>query len=145
MMGFGWMSVILLFWIIHLRASSGLEKLNNRELAVYRREKIGIVFQQFHLIEYLIMLDNIMVPAILAEKEGMDALKHTKILSERLGISKLLEKYPYELSGGEEQRCAIARAMMNSPKLLLDDELTGQLDYKSSGEVIKILEDLNKE
>ena len=122
-----------------------MSKLKKKELAAYRRDEIGIIFQQFHLSDYLTALENIMVPAVLAEKEEKAALERVQMLADRLHIKNLLEKYPYELSGGEKQRCAIARALMNSPKLLLADEPTGQLDRRSSENFLQILESLNRE
>ncbi len=122
-----------------------MSKLKKKELAVYRRDEIGIIFQQFHLSDYLTALENIMVPAVLAEKEEKAAGERARMLADRLHIKNLLEKYPYELSGGEKQRCAIARALMNSPKLLLADEPTGQLDRRSSENFLQILESLNRE
>jgi putative ABC transport system ATP-binding protein len=121
----------------------GLEigNLGERELTRYRADKIGFVFQQFHLVPYLTALENVMLAqyfhSITDEKEAAEALG-------RVGLSDRLNHVPAELSGGEQQRVAIARALINQPKLLLADEPTGNLDEANEAIVLKLLHELNE-
>jgi putative ABC transport system ATP-binding protein len=120
----------------------GLEigSLVERELTRYRADKIGFVFQQFHLIPYLTALENVMLAqyfhSITDEKDAAEALC-------RVGLSDRLSHVPSELSGGEQQRVAIARALINQPKLILADEPTGNLDEVNEAVVLKLLHELH--
>jgi putative ABC transport system ATP-binding protein len=120
----------------------GLEigSLGERELTRYRADKIGFVFQQFHLIPYLTALENVMLAqyfhSITDEKDAAEALC-------RVGLSDRLQHVPAELSGGEQQRVAIARALINQPKLILADEPTGNLDEANEAVVLKLLHELH--
>jgi putative ABC transport system ATP-binding protein len=120
----------------------GLEigNLGERELTRYRADKIGFVFQQFHLIPYLTALENVMLSqyfhSITDEKEATEALA-------RVGLRERLNHVPAELSGGEQQRVAIARALINQPKLILADEPTGNLDEANEAVVLKLLNELH--
>src|ERR1700686_520771 len=120
----------------------GLEisNLAERELTRYRADKIGFVFQQFHLIPYLTALENVMLAqyfhSITDEKDAAEALC-------RVGLSDRLSHVPSELSGGEQQRVAIARALINQPKLILADEPTGNLDEVNEAVALKLLHDLH--
>jgi putative ABC transport system ATP-binding protein len=120
----------------------GLEigNLGERELTRYRADKIGFVFQQFHLIPYLTALENVMLAqyfhSITDEKEAAEALN-------RVGLSDRLNHVPGELSGGEQQRVAIARALINQPKVILADEPTGNLDEANEAIVLKLLHELH--
>ncbi|MBI3495025.1 ABC transporter ATP-binding protein [Candidatus Berkelbacteria bacterium] len=120
-----------------------LSRLNQRQLANVHRTKIGMVFQQFNLIPTLSALDNVTLPQIFVgaphEERRQRAIKLLKLLD----IEKLADQLPVELSGGEQQRLAIARALVNDPWLLLIDEPTGNLDTKNAKEVIEIISDLN--
>ncbi|WP_347710794.1 ABC transporter ATP-binding protein [Geotalea sp. SG265] len=111
-------------------------------LARFRREAVGIIFQQHHLIPYLTALENVMMAqyfhSVPDQAEARQAL-------ERVGLGKRLANRPGELSGGEQQRVCIARAIINSPKLLLGDELTGNLDHKSTRLVMELLKELHEE
>jgi putative ABC transport system ATP-binding protein len=119
----------------------GLEigNLGERELTRYRADKIGFVFQQFHLVPYLTALENVMLAqyfhSITDEKEAAEALG-------RVGLSDRLNHVPAELSGGEQQRVAIARALINQPKLLLADEPTGNLDSQSGSEILSLIKEV---
>ncbi|HWX37757.1 MAG TPA: ABC transporter ATP-binding protein [Candidatus Sulfotelmatobacter sp.] len=114
--------------------------LGERELTRYRADKIGFVFQQFHLIPYLTALENVMLAqyfhSITDEKEAAEALA-------RVGLSDRLSHVPAELSGGEQQRVAIARALINNPKVILADEPTGNLDEANEAVVLKLLRELH--
>ena len=118
-------------------------KIKNRELSSFRRNNLGFVFQDFNLLDTFSVKDNILLPLVLSRTpyEKMEA--RLMPLAKQLGIVPLLEKYPYELSGGEKQRCAAARALIREPKLLLADEPTGALDTKSSANLMRMLERFN--
>lgn len=116
--------------------------LPEKELARYRREKVGLVFQQFHLIPYLSALENVMLAqyfhSIAAREEAEQAL-------ERVGLGHRLDHLPARLSGGEQQRVCIARALINEPQLLLADEPTGNLDEKNEKAVMQLFRDLHRQ
>lgn len=114
------------------------------ELADIRRRELGFVFQDFYLMDSLSVEENIMMPMILDKRQGKECVKAARKYAKILGIEKLLEKHPYELSGGEKQRVAICRALINNPELLLADEPTGNLDSKAGDVVLRILEEINQ-
>src|SRR5712671_6363000 len=117
-----------------------LAKLSEGELVRYRAEKVGFVFQQFHLVPYLTALENVMLAqyfhSVTDERQASDELN-------RVGLGDRLTHLPAQLSGGEQQRVAIARALINQPKLLLADEPTGNLDSRTSIEIMGIFQQLN--
>ena len=116
-----------------------LGKLKEKEIATFRRQNLGFVFQDFNLLDTFTLEDNIYLPLVLA---GMPYKKmHDRLvpIAERLGISALLKKYPYEVSGGQKQRAAVARALITEPELILADEPTGNLDSKTSQDVLSLL------
>lgn len=114
--------------------------IGDRELARYRREHLGFVFQDFNLLETFSLRDNIYLPLVLMGRPLAEMQQTGTWLAGRLGISHLLDKYPYEVSGGEKQRAAIARALMTSPRLLLADEPTGALDSRSTDAILNVFE-----
>ncbi|MCM3340206.1 ABC transporter ATP-binding protein [Paenibacillus sp. MER TA 81-3] len=119
-------------------------KLNNRKLAHFRRRELGFVFQDFNLLDTLSIKENIILPLAL---DGVNTKEIERRLAETvnwLGIEHILDKRTYEVSGGQKQRTAIARAVIHQPSLLLADELTGNLDSKSAKDVMIALEDLNE-
>ena len=120
-------------------------KLYGDELADIRREQIGLVFQDFYLMDSLSVEENIMLPMILGQEKVDVMTKAAKKYAEQFQISHLLKKNPYELSGGEKQRVAICRALINDPDLILADEPTGNLDSKSGQIVIDALVRINQE
>ena len=120
-------------------------KLYGDELADIRREQIGFVFQDFYLMDSLSVEENIMLPMILGQEKVDVMTKAAKKYAEQFQISHLLKKNPYELSGGEKQRVAICRALINDPDLILADEPTGNLDSKSGQIVIDALVRINQE
>ncbi|SHO44952.1 ABC transporter ATP-binding protein [Anaerocolumna xylanovorans] len=122
----------------------GLSVIKDRELSAFRRTNLGFVFQDFNLLDNFSVKDNILLPLVLSGEAIKVMEEKLMPLVKRLGIEKLLEKYPYEISGGEKQRTAMARAFITGPKLILADEPTGALDSKSSSLVLSLFEELNK-
>lgn len=114
------------------------------QLADIRRKQIGFIFQDFYLMDSLSVEENIMLPMILGREEPALMKKRAEHFAQRFGIEKLLNKNPYELSGGEKQRVAICRALINNPDLILADEPTGNLDSKSGQTVIRALDRINQ-
>jgi len=123
-----------------------LDKMNQTDLAMFRRDQVGFIFQFFNLIENLNVQSNVELPALLSNRNKRKEirLRSTELL-ERLGIADQSHKHPWELSGGQQQRVAIVRAFINSPKLLLADEPTGNLDTSSGNEVLDILGEFNQQ
>lgn len=119
------------------------KELWNDELSDIRRREIGFVFQDFYLMDSLSVSENIMLPMVLDKKNARKCMEKGKEYAEHFGLSHLMKKYPYELSGGEKQRVAISRALINDPDLILADEPTGNLDSKSGKIVIDALERIN--
>ena len=121
------------------------EELWKDELADIRRRRIGFVFQDFYLLDSLCVRDNILLPMILDKADSKVMSEKVVELAARFGIEKLLSKAPYELSGGEKQRAAICRALINDPELILADEPTGNLDSKSGQVVMDALKEINED
>lgn len=119
--------------------------MDKSEMALLRRRQMGMVFQDFNLIDSLSVKENIMLPMILEKKEPAVIEAQLKKLSELLGISDILDKNTYEISGGQKQRVAICRALVNEPEVILADEPTGNLDSKSSKDVMQYLNKVNQE
>lgn len=115
------------------------------EIAKFRREHLGFVFQEFNLLDNFSIKDNILLPLVLAGKQYHEMDKRLTPVARKLGISELLSKYPYEVSGGQKQRAAVARAIITSPKLILADEPTGALDSKSSDELLSLFSSINND
>ena len=119
-----------------------ITRLNQKELTCFRREHIGLIFQQYHLVPYLTALENVMMAqyyhSIVDEKQAKDVLK-------RVGLGHRLDHIPAHLSGGEQQRVCIARALINEPEILLADEPTGNLDQKNGEVVLKLIKNLHKD
>jgi putative ABC transport system ATP-binding protein len=135
------------------RASSGTIRLNDRDLSALgddeltrvRREQVGFVFQFFNLLPTLTVADNIALPCLLAGMKDQDAERRARALAERVGIAHRLTHYPQQISGGEMQRAAIARALIHQPALLVADEPTGNLDSENGANVLGLIKELNKE
>ena len=121
-----------------------LSKLNDTNLAVFRRRNLGFVFQDYNLLHTLSIRENVALPLALDNVPPAKILKRLDEVALELGISKILDKRVFEVSGGEQQRAAIARAIIHRPAVILADEPTGNLDSKSSGSVMKALETLNE-
>jgi len=122
-----------------------LGKLNDEQLTRLRRERIGFVFQFFNLLPTLTVMENITLPVLLDGGDSVEAEKRAGQLAERVGLSHRLKHYPQQLSGGEMQRAAIARAVIHQPALLIADEPTGNLDSENGVRVLALLVELNRE
>ncbi len=112
-------------------------------MAKFRRDNLGYVFQEFNLLDTFTIEDNIYLPLVLAGKKNEEMRAKLDLLAPKLGISDLLKKYPYEVSGGQKQRAAVARALITDPKIILADEPTGALDSKSSDELLELFSEVN--
>lgn len=119
--------------------------LKRNKLAEFRRQELGFVFQDFNLLHTLTVEENIVLPLTLDGKKVKDMKEQAAAIAEKLGITGILDKRVYEISGGQAQRAAVARAMIHKPKLLLADEPTGNLDSKSSKDVMGMLESINEQ
>lgn len=122
-----------------------LSTVKDKELAVFRRQNLGFVFQDFNLLDTFSLEDNIYLPLVLAGRKHEEMEKHLAPIAERLGIQKLLKKFPYEVSGGQKQRAAVARALITKPQLILADEPTGALDSKSADELMSLFHAINQD
>lgn len=120
-------------------------QLNRNDLAKFRRRSLGFVFQDFNLLHTLTVKENIVLPLTLDGKRVKEMEEKAETIAETLGISSIMNKRTYEISGGQAQRAAIARAMIHNPKLLLADEPTGNLDSKASKDVMHMLQTLNQQ
>ena len=121
-----------------------LHKIREKDAALFRRENLGFVFQEFNLLDTFTLEDNIYLPLVLAGMGYEDMRARLMPIAKLLGLTELLKKYPYEVSGGQKQRAAVARAIITEPKLLLADEPTGALDSASSGMLMRTLETINQ-
>ena len=121
---------------------SDIVALNEDEKADYRGEYLGFVFQDYNLINNMSVKENILLPLMIKGKT--DEFSQVKYIADKLGLSDLLGRYPFELSGGEKQRVAAARAVINKPKLLLADEPTGNLDSKSASNFLNMLKEISQ-
>ena len=122
-----------------------ITKLKGKALNKFRREKLGFIFQDFNLMDTLTAYENIALALSIQKRSAKDIDKAVKTVAEQLGITEVLNKYPYQMSGGQKQRVASARAIVTEPSLVLADEPTGNLDKASGEEVMSLLKKLNKE
>lgn len=121
-----------------------LKNINDSKMAKFRRENLGFVFQDFSLLDFFTIKDNILLPMVLRGENHKESVEKMMKIAETLEIASLLDKYPYEVSGGQKQRAAVARAIIVNPKMLLADEPTGALDSKSTENLLDIFDTLNK-
>lgn len=119
--------------------------LRENELSDFRRNELGFIFQDFNLLDTLSVEENIVLPLAISRMNVKEIKKRLQDVTKILGINDILKKYPYEISGGQKQRTAAARAIINNPRLVLADEPTGALDSKSSAELLTCMKRLNKE
>ena len=121
-----------------------LSTIPEREIAAFRRSQLGFVFQEFNLLDTFSLEDNIYLPLVLAGRPYSEMRDRLRPLADQLGIADLLKKYPYEVSGGQKQRAAVARALITQPRLLLADEPTGALDSRATDELLTLFGDVNR-
>ncbi|ERK30093.1 ABC transporter ATP-binding protein [Clostridium intestinale] len=119
--------------------------LKDYHLAEFRQKNLGFVFQDFNLLDTLTIEENIELAPIIAGKDEKKIKNEVDNIAKKLGIMDILKKFPYEVSGGQKQRCACARALINKPKIILADEPTGALDSKSAGMLLESFNDINRE
>ena len=115
------------------------------DVAAFRRDHLGFVFQEFNLLDTFTLEDNIYLPLVLAGKSYQEMHRRLAPIADKLGITALLKKYPYEVSGGQKQRAAVARAMITDPRIILADEPTGALDSRSSDELLHLFGEVNRQ
>jgi len=128
---------------IYIRGKD-ITEMKSRSLARFRREELGFVFQDFNLLDTLTCYENIILPLTISKVKHREADKRVQEVAKKLDITDILSKYPYEVSGGQRQRTAAARAIITNPALILADEPTGALDSKSARMLLESLENLNK-
>ena len=122
-----------------------LSQVKESQIAAFRRDNLGFVFQEFNLLDTFTLEDNIYLPLVLAGKPHSQMQERLKPIASQLGITDLLKKYPYEVSGGQKQRAAVARAIITNPKLILADEPTGALDSKATDELLQLFSRINED
>ena len=119
--------------------------IREKEISAFRRDNLGFVFQDFNLLDTFSIRDNIFLPLVLAGKSYNEMNERLKPIAKRLEIVNILEKYPYEVSGGQKQRTAVARALITKPQLILADEPTGALDSRASDGLLKLFSEINED
>ena len=127
-----------------LLAGRDLAALKEKQLAAFRRDNLGFVFQDFNLLDTFSLRDNILLPLVLAGKKWPEMDRRLTPPAQSLGIGPLLDKYPYEVSGGQKQRCAVARALIGQPQLVLADEPTGALDSRAADGLMDLFTTVNQ-
>lgn len=121
-----------------------LSEVPEKQLAAFRRNHLGFVFQDFNLLDTFSIQDNIFLPLVLAKTPVVEMRKRIIPIARMLGIEDILNKYPYEISGGQKQRAAVARALITQPKLILADEPTGALDSRSTDDLLNLFHSINQ-
>ena len=122
-----------------------LAQISEKEISAFRRDKLGFVFQDFNLLDNFSIQDNIFLPLVLARTSYVDMKKRMLPIVKKLKIEDILNKYPYEVSGGQKQRTAVARALITEPKLILADEPTGALDSRATDDLLGMFSQINKD
>jgi putative ABC transport system ATP-binding protein len=126
-------------------AGKDLSTLSKDELAKFRREHLGFVFQDFNLLDSLSLKENVLLPMVLEKQSAQHMEKKAKEVMSRFDIDSIADKYPYQISGGQQQRVAVSRALVNEPSIIFADEPTGNLDSKSSKQIMECFEKINSE
>lgn len=122
-----------------------LSSVKEKEIAAFRRQNLGFVFQDFNLLDTFSLKDNIFLPLVLAGRKYEEMETRLAPIAKQLGISEILNKFPYEVSGGQKQRAAVARALITKPQLILADEPTGALDSRAADELLKLFARINQD
>jgi putative ABC transport system ATP-binding protein len=122
-----------------------LGNIKEREISQFRRDNLGFVFQDFNLLDTFSLQDNIFLPLVLSGKTYEEMRSRLSMLARLLGIESILKKYPYEVSGGQKQRAAVARALITKPKLILADEPTGALDSRAADALLSLFNSINEQ
>ncbi|MBO4747651.1 MAG: ABC transporter ATP-binding protein [Clostridiales bacterium] len=124
---------------------TSMQSMKEKHLAKFRRDRLGFVFQEFNLLDNFSVRDNIYLPLVLAGCSPAEMETRIRPIADKLGITELLEKFPYEISGGQKQRVAVARAIITEPEMVLADEPTGALDSRSTDELLQQFSNINKD
>lgn len=122
-----------------------LSAIHEKDVAAFRRDHLGFVFQEFNLLDTFTVKDNIFLPLVLAGKRYPEMKARIDPVAKKLGILDILPKFPYEVSGGQKQRAAVARALITNPRLILADEPTGALDSRASDELLSLFGEINRD
>ena len=128
-----------------LLSGRNIVEISEKEISAFRRDNLGFVFQDFNLLDTFSLQDNIFLPMVLAGKSYKEMAKRLSPIAGKLAISEILKKYPYEVSGGQKQRAAVARALITEPKLILADEPTGALDSNAADGLLRLFGEINLE
>lgn len=128
-----------------LLLGKNLTTIKEKDISSFRRDNLGFVFQDFNLLDTFSLEDNIFLPLVLSGKTYSEMNDRIRPLAKKLGIEDILKKYPYEVSGGQKQRCAVARALITKPQIVLADEPTGALDSRSTDELLKLFSDIHRD
>ncbi|MDT2292546.1 ABC transporter ATP-binding protein [Paenibacillus larvae] len=120
-------------------------RMKEEQLALFRRSKLGFVFQDYNLLDSLTVRENIALPLALSHVKAAEIDERVVRIAKKFGIDPILDKYPYQISGGQKQRCAASRAMVSNPSLILGDEPTGALDSKSATDLLESMKELNEQ
>ena len=128
-----------------LLEGKNIVNLREKEISSFRRKNLGFVFQDFNLLDTFNLRDNIFLPLVLAGEDYQEMERKLRPIAAKLRISEILDKYPYEVSGGQKQRAAVVRALITGPKLVLADEPTGALDSRAAGELLELFQEINED
>lgn len=126
-----------------LLGGRSIVEIREKEISAFRRDNLGFVFQDFNLLDNFSLKDNILLPLVLQGKTVREMEQRLEPIASRLGILELLSKFPYEISGGQKQRTAVARAVITNPQIILADEPTGALDSKATASLLRVFKDIN--
>ena len=125
-------------------AGGDITKIKESKMAQFRREQLGFVFQDFNLLDTFSLRDNVFLPLVLSHKGYAEMATRLAPIAKQLDIEDILDKYPSEVSGGQKQRAAVARALITAPKLVLADEPTGALDSKATAQLLRLFREINR-